>query len=125
MTKTKTIIVLFGLVLSTLFGSANCLQKCIEDNTPISITKTAGQSGVDRSSTISAYIDGHYLTVGFQDEVGHVLVKTEDESGTILDLYYTETPAGYLYYIPDAGHYLLTIIFGNGDEYYGEFDVVD
>lgn len=79
----------------------------------------------DRSSTISAYIDGHNLTVAFLNEVGHVLVKTEDESGTMLDLYYTETPAGYLYYIPDAGHYLLTIIFGNGDEYYGEFDVVD
>ena len=125
MTKTKTIIVLFGLVLSTLFGSANCLQKCIEDNTPISITKTAGQSGVDRSSSISASINGHNLIINFLDDIGHVLIKTEDESGTMLDLYYTETPAGYLYYIPDTGHYSLIIIFPDGDEYYGEFDVVD
>ena len=102
------------------WGTANNIIS--NDNITIRANSTNGN---DRSSSISAYIDGHNLTVAFLNEVGHVLVKTEDESGTILDLYYTETPAGYLYYIPDAGHYLLTIIFGNGDESYGEFDVVE
>ena len=83
------------------------------------------ENGNDKSSSISASINGHNLIINFLDDIGHVLIKTEDESGTMLDLYYTETPAGYLYYIPDAGHYSLIIIFPDGDEYYGEFDVVD
>ena len=83
------------------------------------------ENGNDKSSSISASINGHNLIINFLDDIGHVLIKTEDESGTMLDLYYTETPAGYLYYIPDAGHYSIIIIFPDGDEYYGEFDVID
>lgn len=125
MTKTKTIIVLFGLVLSTLFGSANCLQKCIEDNTPISIIKTSGQSGVDRSSSIAASINDHYLTINFLTDIGHVWIKVTDVSGVTLDLEYSETPTGYVYYIPSAGHYVLVITLWDGDVYEGEFDVVN
>ena len=122
MTKTKTIIVLFGLVLSTLFGSANCLQKCIEDNTPI---KTSGQSGVDRSSSIAASINDHYLTINFLTDIGHVWIKITDEAGVTLEIEYIETPTGYLYYMPSAGHYVLVITLSDGDEYEGEFDVTE
>ena len=35
------------------------------------------------------------------------------------------TQNGYNAYIHHAGTYVVTFTLGNGDEYYGEFDVVD
>ena len=112
------------LVICLLIALSTSIANNLISNDSITI-RANSTNGNDRSSSISASINGHNLIINFLDDIGHVLIKTEDESGTMLDLYYTETPAGYLYYIADAGHYSLIIIFPDGDEYYGEFDVVD
>ncbi len=79
----------------------------------------------DRSSSISASIDGHNLTVNFLSDIGHVWIKITDEAGVTLEIEYIETPTGYLYYMPSAGHYVLVITLSDGDEYEGEFDVTE
>jgi len=81
--------------------------------------------GVDKSSSISASIDGHNLTVNFLSDIGHVWIKITDEAGVTLEIEYIETPTGYLYYMPSAGHYVLVITLSDGDEYEGEFDVTE
>ena len=57
--------------------------------------------------------------------LGHVEIKITDATGVTLEIDYSETPAGYLYYIPTVGHYVVVITFSDGDEYYGEFEVTD
>jgi hypothetical protein len=95
------------------------------DGIPIAITKSNGSNGVDRSSSIAASINEHYLTINFLTDIGHVWIKVTDVSGVTLDLEYSETPTGYVYYIPSAGHYVLVITLWDGDVYEGEFDVVN
>ena len=79
----------------------------------------------DRTSSISASIVGHNLTINFLSNIGHVTIKITDASGAALDIESTETPTGYMYYIPSAGHYVVVFTFTDGDEYEGEFDVTD
>lgn len=83
------------------------------------------ENGNDKSSSISASIDGHNLTINFLSNLGHVEIKITDATGVTLEIDHTETPAGYLYYIPSVGHYVVVITLSDGDEYYGEFDVTD
>ena len=79
----------------------------------------------DRSSSISASINGHNLTINFLDDIGCVCIKIVDDNNVMLDVDFTETPSGYLYYIPLTGHYRIVIILSNDDEYEGEFDVTE
>ena len=79
----------------------------------------------DRSSSISASINGHNLTIDFIDDIGPVTIKITDDSEVTLDIDYRETPTGYLYFIPSTGHYVIVITLSNDDEYEGEFDVTE
>lgn len=79
--------------------------------------------GNDRSASISAHINGHYLNVAFLADLGSVTIKILDESYTMLELSYIETPSGYQYYIPLEGRYTLLIALEDGDEYRGDFEV--
>ena len=79
----------------------------------------------DRSSAISAEINGHSLSVSFTENIGEVDIEIENLEGIIIEYNYMETPSGYLYYIPLAGRYIISFTLSNGDKYSGEFEVVD
>lgn len=125
MTKIKTIILMLCLTIGASLCYANHAEYKKADGIPITISKSTAFGGVDRSSSISASIDGHNLTVNFLSNLGHVEIKITDATGVTLEIDHTETAAGYLYYIPSVGHYVVVITFSDGDEYYGEFDVTD
>lgn len=123
MTKFKSIIFALCLTIGASLCFANHADFKKADGVPITISKSTNFSGVDKSSTISASIDGHNLTINFLSNIGHVEIKITDATGVTLEIDHSETPAGYLYYIPSVGHYVVVITFSDGDEYYGEFDV--
>ena len=125
MNKLKTVFLLLGIILPTAISIANSVLTTENDGvTPVVINKS-NNNGFDRSDSISASIDGHVLTVSFLSNIGHVTIKITDASGATLDIESTETPTGYMYYIPSAGHYAVVFTFTDGDEYEGEFDVTD
>ena len=125
MTKFKTIIFALCLTIVVSLCYANHINYKKADGVPITISKSTDFGGCDRSSSISASIDGHNLTVNFLSDIGHVWIKITDEAGVTLEIEYIETPTGYLYYMPSAGHYVLVITLSDGDEYEGEFDVTE
>ena len=73
------------------------------NGTPITIHKSADHSGLDKSSSISVEINGHYLTVSFSENLGNVSIEIENVQGIVIEYNYVETPSGYLYYIPLDG----------------------
>lgn len=123
--KFKIILLLLGIILPTAFSFANSGLTTEKDGVGAIVINKSDNNGPDRSSSISASIDGHNLTVNFLSNLGHVEIKITDATGVTLEIDHTETPAGYLYYIPSVGHYVVVITFSDGDEYYGEFDVTD
>lgn len=95
------------------------------DGIPVDLKKNTGLSGLDKSNTIVASIDGHYLTVAFTENIGQVTIEVTTSTGAPVDYLSIQTPNGYLYYIPHTGDYVVTFTLSNGDEYYGEFSVTD
>lgn len=81
--------------------------------------------GAEKSSSISASINGHSLTVAFSQNIGEVSVEITSLSGTIIYNVLIQTPTGQQFYIPTAGSYVIRFTLQNGDEYYGEFEVID
>ena len=81
--------------------------------------------GVPRGSSILASINGHVLTVTFLENLGNVQVEVTTASGGTVDLTDLWTPNSYIANITNTGSYVVTITLGNGDEYYGEFEVTD
>ena len=126
MNKLKTIVLLLGIILSATSSLANSEFATKNDGgeSILVICKTNHEE-LDRSNYIIASINGHVLTVSFLSNIGHVTIKITDASGATLDIESTETPTGYMYYIPSAGHYVVVFTFTDGDEYYAEFDVTD
>ena len=116
----KKLFLIICLLGALCLGTANNLIS--NDGLTIRANNTNGN---DRSAFISASIDGHNLTINFLSNLGHVEIKITDATGVTLEIDHTETPAGYLYYIPSVGHYVIVITFSDDDEYYGEFDVTD
>ena len=115
----KKIFIVFNLLLIMVTGVANDYFQ--RENIIVIIAQNHGSN--DRSSSISAHINGHYLNVAFLADLGSVTIKILDESYTMLELSYIETPSGYQYYIPLEGRYTLLIALEDGDEYYGDFEV--
>ena len=111
------------IAVSSTLCLANYKAYEIGDGTEILINKTSNYGGWDRSSSISAHINGHYLNVAFLADLGSVTIKILDESYTMLELSYIETPSGYQYYIPLEDRYTLLIALEDGDEYRGDFEV--
>lgn len=125
MTKFKKIFLMFALLFSAALCHSNDIAKTKKDGTPITIIKTSSNEVYDRSSSISAHINGHTLIVAFKDNIGEVVVDiTTANGGTV---YYTamDTPSGYQFYIPLEGAYVVTFTLTDGDEYYGEFVIED
>ena len=58
------------------------------------------ENGNDRSSSISASIDGHYLTVIFTENLGQVAIDVSLVDGGEIETTTTYTPSGVIIYIP-------------------------
>ena len=92
---------------------------------PIDLTEKTGASGSDRSSSILPALDGHVLTVVFNENLGQVSVEVATSAGVSVQCLSVLTPNGLQVYIPNAGNYIVTFTLSNGDVYAGEFTVTD
>ena len=104
---------------------------CVADKTFYSDNHSAVQikhSKVEhapKDSSIEATINGHTLTITFLENLGNVQIDITTASGGAVSYGHVWTPDSYIAYIPNTGDYIVTITLGNGDEYYGEFEVTD
>ena len=125
MAKLKLPILLLTLSLSVAVGHASGTSNFQTEHVPIALTSGTQYNGDDKSSSIIASINGHYLTVAFTESLGEVSIKVQNTSGIPLDVSIMDTPSGRQIYIPLAGSYILIIKLENGDEYHGNFEVSD
>ena len=121
--KAKTISILFGLVISSVFCMAETLY--YSDGYSHIDIKEAKVQHCPKGSSIDASINGHTLTVTFLENLGDVQVEITTATGGTVDYGHIWTPDSYIAYITNTGDYVVTITLGNGDEYYGEFEVTD
>ena len=119
----KTIIMLLGIMVSVAFCSAFCVET--NDGQNVINIKVAHTQGSPKTSSIDASINGHALTVTFTENLGDVQIDITSASGGAVSYGHVWTPDSYIAYIPNTGSYVVTITLGNGDEYYGEFEVTD
>ena len=119
----KTIILLIGLLLSTVMSLAT--NNHYADGISNIDIKGAKVQNIPKNNSILATINGHQLTVTFLENLGNVQVEVSTATGGTVDLTDIWTPNSYIAYITNTGDYVVTITLGNGDEYYGEFEVTD
>lgn len=119
------------LMLCLVFSGALCYAhgtartETKEDETPSIVIIKAKCGGTDKSSSIVPSINGKVLSVMFSENLGQVAVEISMASGTLVDGLSVFTPNGLQVYIPNAGNYIVTFKLSNGDEYYGEFVVLN
>lgn len=106
-------------------GRAFSVPSLLTDNVPIMVKLGAQHGGNDKSSSIIASINGHYLSVTFTENLGQVSIRIFNENGAPIDLITTPTPNGQIIYVTLVGSYTILFTLPNGDEYWGEFDVTD
>ena len=121
--KFKIILLLLAVILPTLGYKANNFE--LGDGHNGILIKKAGTQQSPRMPSIEASINGHSLTVTFTENLGTVQVEITTATGGTVDYGHIWTPDSYIAYITNTGSYVVTITLGNGDEYYGEFDVTD
>lgn len=113
----KTIFIICMLGTIALSFANNYYMK---DELPIWASNT---NGCDKSSSISASINGSILSVVFTENLGNVVIEIRDGSGQLMDFASIGTPNGTQFIITIEGYYTITFILPNGDEYYAEFYV--
>jgi hypothetical protein len=121
--KLPILFVMLSLWIASSYASDNSVFQT--ENVPVVLTFKTEQSGDDRSSSIIASINGHYLTIAFTENLGEVSIEIQNASGVPLDISFMDTPSGRQFYIPSTGGYTLIIKLENGDEYHGEFVIED
>lgn len=128
MKTVTTLVLMLCFILSGALcyanGAARTENEKIE-GIPIEVKECTGVSGSDRSNSIISTLDGHVLTVVFNENLGQVAVEVSTASGAQVDCLSVLTPNGLQVYIPNAGNYIVTFTLPNGAEYYGEFEVWD
>ena len=95
------------------------------DGITIDLIEASSCSGPSRSNSIIPTINGHVLTVVFNENMGQVSVEVATAAGASVECLSVSTPNGVQVYIPNTGDYIVTFTLSNGDEYYGEFTVTD
>ena len=121
--KIKQLVLLLGLMMPTIGGNA-IETNLVDVHSNITVMQGNVQSS-PKGSTITASINGHTLMVSFSQNIGQVAVEITTATGATVDCLTTMTPTGFQCYIPDAGDYIVTFTLSNGDEYYGEFEVLN
>ena len=91
----------------------------------IEATETTGASGSDKSSSILPTLDGHVLTVVFNENMGQVSVEVATLAGASVECLSVPTPNCVQVYIPNTGNYTITFTLSNGDVHAGEFTVTN
>lgn len=114
---------MLGFLLLVLWSIG--FAKAATDSTNNIIIKQANVQGEPKDSSIQASINGHTLTIVFTESLGQVNIEVSAVSGGETQVESTPTPNGVLFYIYDTGSYIVTFTLPNGDEYYGEFEVMD
>ena len=92
---------------------------------PLEVKEKVLHGSFDKSGSIVPTLDGHMLTVIFNENLGQVDVEVATTSGVSVQCLSVFTPNGLQVYIPNAGNYIVTFTLSNGDEYYGEFEVLN
>ena len=127
MKKITTLVLMLCLVLSGALcyadGAARTETK--EDETPSIVVIKTKCGGTDKSGSIVPSIYDHVLSVMFSENLGQVAVEVSTALGTQVDCLSVLTPNGLQVYIPNVGNYIVTFTLSDGDEYYGEFNIVD
>ena len=78
-----------------------------------------------KGNSIVPTINGHALSVVFNENIGQVSVEVATLAGASVECLSVLTPNGVQVYIPNAGNYVVTFTLSNGDVYYGEFTVTN
>lgn len=131
MYKLKEMILMLCFILSGALcyanGEVRMEKKGEEDGLPlvVDLIEKTGVSGSDRSTSILPSINGHVLTVVFNENLGQVSVEVTTVAGAIVQCLSVLTPNGLQVYIPNAGNYIVTFTLSNGDVYASEFTVTD
>ena len=102
-------------------------SKQSNDGVDVSYVHSNIQDASDfRSQSIVADITGHTLTIEFKEDVVKAHVIVSNHYGAIVaQETVTSTPDVITFAINDAGHYRMEIILVNGDQYYGDFQVMN
>ena len=128
MYKLKEMILMLCFILSGALCYANGaagMENLKGEGIPIVLKECISASGSDRSSSIIPTLDGHVLTVVFNENLGQVSVEVATAAGATVECLSVLTPNGLQVYIPNTGNYIVTFTLSNGDEYYGEFTDTD
>ena len=125
MIKLRQMILMLCLILSgaLCYGEIKLEKK--GDGTPIEVIEKARHGGEEKGSFILPSVNEHVLTVVFSKNLGQVSVEVTTSAGAMVECTSVLTPNGLQVYIPNEGNYIVTFTFSNGDEYYGEFTVMD
>ena len=127
MKKATRLILMLCLILSGAFcfvhGETGTEME--GDGITIDLIEASCSTGPSRSNSIIPTINGHVLTVVFNENMGQVSVEVATAAGASVQCLSVLTPNGLQVYIPNAGNYVVTFTLSNGDVYYGEFTVTD
>ncbi len=104
-------------------GEARTVEK--GDGITIDLIEASLCTGLNRGNSIIPTINGHVLTVVFNENLGQVSVEVVTSAGASVQCLSVLTPDGLRVYIPNAGNYIVTFTLPNGDVYAGEFTVTD
>ena len=121
--QTKKIMLMLAFMFTVTWSGA--VGTTANDGPSPIVIKEATVQGAPKGSSIEATINGHQLTVTFLENLGNVQVEVTTATGGTVDLTDIWTPNCYFANITNTGSYVVTITLGNGDEYYGEFEVTD
>ena len=129
MKRISNLVLMLYLVLSGALcyasGAARTENEKGKDGVPIGLLEKSSQSSSVKSGAITPTINGHVLTVVFNENLGQVAIEITTATGDNVQTDSCFTPNGLQFYIPLAGDHIVTFTLPNGDEYYGEFTVTD
>ena len=128
MKKVTTLVLMLCLVFSGALCYAYDIARTEEEKgkgIPLEVKEKVLHGSFDKSSSIVPTLDGHVLTVVFDENMGQVAVEVSTALGTLVDGLSVLTPNGVQVYIPNTGNYIVTFTLSNGDEYYGEFEILN
>ncbi|MDO5341052.1 MAG: DUF3244 domain-containing protein [Bacteroidia bacterium] len=96
------------------------------DQYPILLFGETATQTESKDIPVSAFIDGHALTIYINENVGIAHIVVTNSNGVYIDrdnILHTPDMATLL--IEDEGFYTVTITLNNGEVYYGDFYVTE
>ena len=129
MYKLKEMILMLCFILSGALCYAHGEARRVEKGDGVTVTvgliEAGASSTPSKGNSIIPTLNGHVLTVVFNENLGQVSVEVATIAGASVQCLSVLTPNGLQVYIPNAGNYIVTFTLSNGDVYAGEFTVTD